>query len=373
MMLPQQQEPTQDSPSPQQSQWETKKTRRWFLGFLVAILLVGLLLVIEVVFYFHIHSFSFIDVLHRLFNPPGSKPTTIDIDTLLTTIIFILCEVFACLVGIFVLFFCPTQLDPMLMKARLTLREMIKTMPILHIDPSEDEGSIENDFLYVSPSIGETPLPSENEQPIPSTPPPFQTESEGLVQVTSIPLSPPDSSMSIQSTLGVLTSNNQSLEKTISTIQDVPPSTPYASTSSEVPIFFPNTPLLPHIKEFYGRETVYAELKMNIDSRSSTHIRGGDKVGKTWLLQYLQMKIQGTHDNKGNLYHVGYIDIGMPSCGTETGFVTTVLKALNYSVQNVSPTDLRIIDLERPIEKLKGRTPPVIPIICLDNVEGFSE
>src|SRR5207248_2505085 len=120
-----------------------------------------------------------------------------------------------------------------------------------------------------------------------------------------------------------------------SQVQPQPPSTSHSSnaasrpqTSSSTPnppvlqpevpaghIFHYNEPVLPDPAEFYGRQYERTTLIERSSHRASTAIMGDYRIGKSWLMQYLQ-QIAPTHPQLGPRVRVGRLNATNPLCRT---------------------------------------------------------
>ncbi len=127
-------------------------------------------------------------------------------------------------------------------------------------------------------------------------------------------------------------------------------------------IFHFNEPL-PNFQEYFGRARERTTLINRVGKGASTSIVGPRKIGKTWLLYYLQFVV---NSHFGNQKRVCYVDASMPSCNTLTGFIVRIVEELGIFGANASQN---LADLETIIRDLKSRN--ISPLVCIDEFEGF--
>ena len=135
-----------------------------------------------------------------------------------------------------------------------------------------------------------------------------------------------------------------------------------------VHIFHFNEPLLPNPAEFYGREYERMELIHRTSIRASTAIMGDYRIGKSWLMQYLQ-QVAPSHPQLGSHLHVGHISATHPQCQTLVGFVERALATLNVPSHNTHRS-------REPLERLAGaardlKSLGIIPVLCIDEFAGL--
>lgn len=120
-------------------------------------------------------------------------------------------------------------------------------------------------------------------------------------------------------------------------------------------------------REFFGRRQDRTILIDRTRQGVSTSIVGPLRIGKTWLMRYLQL-IAPTE--LGTTYRVGYLDATLPSCSTVSGFVYNALEALNYPLQfNSGSIQLKLNALESAVKGLVASGEK--PVLCIDEFQGF--
>ncbi len=131
-------------------------------------------------------------------------------------------------------------------------------------------------------------------------------------------------------------------------------------------VFFFNVHTLPDPTEFYGRVKECFILEERTYNGASTSIVGPNKIGKTWLMQYLRLTAP---QKLGKQFRVGYVDALSPSCMTVEGFITLAAKqfgvplAPEYAEQGLTP-------LEQTVANLLNEKQP--PVLCIDRFETFA-
>jgi transcriptional regulator with XRE-family HTH domain len=134
-------------------------------------------------------------------------------------------------------------------------------------------------------------------------------------------------------------------------------------SGAPVPIFLFNEPL-PEPGELYARQRERKTLLSRTTRKASTSIIGPRRIGKTWLMQYLQLVAL---EQLGPRFRVGYLDGMSPGCRTVTGFVTEALRKLGLSI----PTDIDGLEtLDEGLQELL--TKKLIPVLCIDEFERIS-
>ncbi len=162
---------------------------------------------------------------------------------------------------------------------------------------------------------------------------------------------------------------------TISTLQQtvasVPSSTNTSTASAQLPqpaptpasIFQFNVPLKDPA-QFYGRAFERTKLITRIKNGSATAIAGERRIGKTWLLRYIQL-VTPNHPSLGPAYRVGYLSGSNAKCKTLAGFVTEALQELKLPVQ---PT-AQFSTLAQAVKDLSAQN--LVSVLCIDEFEGF--
>src|ERR1700730_10213101 len=95
----------------------------------------------------------------------------------------------------------------------------------------------------------------------------------------------------------------------------------------DIPVFLFNESL-PEASELYGRKRERATLLSRTRRKASTSIIGPRRIGKTWLLQYLQLVAS---EELGSRFRVAFLDGMSPRCKTVTGFVAEALSKLGLA------------------------------------------
>jgi len=127
-------------------------------------------------------------------------------------------------------------------------------------------------------------------------------------------------------------------------------------------IFLFNEPLTDS-SAFFGRVRECTTLINRVRKGSSTSIVGSRKIGKTWLMSYLELVAPLEFNHRTSIC---YIDASMPSCRTVAGFTAIVLEKLAMSNTQAKQG---LAKLEKVIRDLKLKM--VVPVICIDEFESF--
>ena len=127
-------------------------------------------------------------------------------------------------------------------------------------------------------------------------------------------------------------------------------------------VFLFNEPLTDS-SEFFGRVRERTTLINRVRKGSSTSIVGSRKIGKTWLMSYLELVAPLEFNHRTSIC---YIDASMPSCKTVAGFTAIVLEKLGVSITQAKQG---LTKLEKVIRELKLKM--VVPVICIDEFESF--
>ncbi len=120
--------------------------------------------------------------------------------------------------------------------------------------------------------------------------------------------------------------------------------------------------------ELYGRVRERETLLNRIRKGASTSIVGPRRIGKTWLMSYLQLTAPVQF---GTGVCGGYLDATTAQCTTISGFATKALQELG--VPHRVPTDAyqALTLLESIVQDLK--TSDLLCFLCIDEFEGFSK
>lgn len=140
------------------------------------------------------------------------------------------------------------------------------------------------------------------------------------------------------------------------------PSTPPTQIAVQM-VFHFNEPL-PAADEFYGRVRERITLIDRTGKGISTSIVGPRRIGKTWLMRYLQLVAP---DKLPSHLRLIYLDATRPSCSTLNGFLGEALTGLGIPV--VDRSSLNMNTLEAVVKDLKAHNH--IPVLCIDEFEGL--
>jgi AAA domain len=131
------------------------------------------------------------------------------------------------------------------------------------------------------------------------------------------------------------------------------------------PIFFFNLGL-DDPNEFYGHKAVRRRLIDYTARGGSSSIVGGRRVGKTWLLEYLQLV---AHNELGPYYRIGLVSAIDTQCENLAGFVQWALTELEVPPSSYDPSLPPLGRLSQGVRAL--RKGGIIPVLCIDEFEGF--
>lgn len=142
-----------------------------------------------------------------------------------------------------------------------------------------------------------------------------------------------------------------------------------ASTVQESQIFHCNEPQLPNHEAFYNRVYERSELIQRVSIRASTAVDGEYRIGKSWLLQYLQ-QVAPTHPQLGSHVRVGRFSATHPHCQTPSGFVKYVLEKLNLpNHSNGHAQNMPLAQLAKAARDCQQLG--IIPVLCIDEFAGL--
>ncbi|WP_126549193.1 AAA family ATPase [Dictyobacter kobayashii] len=117
--------------------------------------------------------------------------------------------------------------------------------------------------------------------------------------------------------------------------------------------------------EFYGRVAARNTLITRLANKGSSSIIGERLIGKTWLLEYLQM-VAPTYNPS---YRVVKVSATHPECKSQAGFVRHVLAqfgiSLSMNLSSVTPLE----QLSKEIGDMRNFG--VQPVLCIDEFECF--
>jgi hypothetical protein len=124
-------------------------------------------------------------------------------------------------------------------------------------------------------------------------------------------------------------------------------------------IFYYNVPHLPNIDEFYGRGRERITLLGRARKGLSTSIVGPRRIGKTWLIDYLELAAP-------TQLQFATLDGTMPQCQTITEFCARVLNAFGVPL---AASQANMDMLGRFVREQKARM--ITSVLCIDEFEGF--
>ena len=143
-------------------------------------------------------------------------------------------------------------------------------------------------------------------------------------------------------------------------------------SSQGKPIFRYNMPLKdPH--EYFGRVAARTTLLSRTANGGSTSkkISGGQRrMGKTWLMEYLQL-VAPSHQNLGPRFRVGYLSATNPQCKTVAGFTMKALEVLKVPASHIQQSPVQLSQLGNAVVELKAQD--IVPVLCMDEFEGFED
>src|SRR5712692_3953322 len=150
------------------------------------------------------------------------------------------------------------------------------------------------------------------------------------------------------------------------------PDQPHASTShvsvqTSKQIFRFNMPLNDPA-EFYGRAHARTTLLSRTANGGSSSIVGERRMGKTWLMEYLQL-VAPTQKDLGPRFRVGYLSATHPQCKTLAGFTVKALEVLKVPTSHLDQAHIQFSQLAKAIVDLKAQD--IVPVLCIDEFEGF--
>ena len=147
-----------------------------------------------------------------------------------------------------------------------------------------------------------------------------------------------------------------------------PSVSPQEDVHAEIASVFRFNTSLTDAKEFYGRRGEWIPLLRRLRLRSSVSITGQRRIGKTWLLSYLQLVASTQLDPS---YRIGYIDTTMPSCDTLRDFTASMLSALSISSPDGATTNEHLTLLEKAVKESSAKKETLV--LCIDEFEGLCD
>jgi hypothetical protein len=133
------------------------------------------------------------------------------------------------------------------------------------------------------------------------------------------------------------------------------------------PIFQFNLPLRDP-NEYYGRIAARNTLITRVSNGGSSSVIGERRIGKTWLLTYLQL-VAPTHSTLGPAYRIGYVSASHPQCKTVASFVSRALEELNVPSHPIDLSQSPLSQFARGVQDLKKQG--ISPVLCIDEFDGF--
>ncbi len=133
------------------------------------------------------------------------------------------------------------------------------------------------------------------------------------------------------------------------------------------PIFYFNLPLRDP-REYYGRALARETLISRTANGGSSSIVGERRVGKTWLLEYLQL-VAPTHQMLGSAYRIVYLSATHPQNKSVAAFAQHALELLKVPQHSIDDHQSPLSQLSQGVRDLKQLG--VVPVLCIDEFEGF--
>jgi hypothetical protein len=130
-------------------------------------------------------------------------------------------------------------------------------------------------------------------------------------------------------------------------------------------VFFFNQ-RLPDVSEFYGRVRERLALLDRTAKGASTSIVGPRRIGKTWLMSYLQLMAR---KELGSRFLIGYLDATEQRCATVADFVTSALEKIALQKRTFANGGEGLLVLEQVVQELYSKNR--VPVLCIDEFEGF--
>src|SRR5436853_2386273 len=107
-------------------------------------------------------------------------------------------------------------------------------------------------------------------------------------------------------------------------------------------------------------------LQNRTQTVASTSIVGPRRIGKTWLLHYLQLTAR---QELGSRFLIKYLDVTIPRCATVTGFTGCVIEELLSQKRTFDQGHEGLVALEQVIQDFSRRHQVIV--LCIDEFEGF--
>jgi AAA domain len=148
------------------------------------------------------------------------------------------------------------------------------------------------------------------------------------------------------------------------------PSPTHAQSSggnTRQPIFQFNLPLHDP-NEYYGRLAARTTLITRVSNGGSSSIVGERRIGKSWLLTYLQL-VAPTNSILGPAYRIGYVSASHPQSKSVASFVLRALDELKVPQHSINLSQSPLSQFSRGVQDLKKQG--IFPVLCIDEFDGF--
>ncbi len=122
---------------------------------------------------------------------------------------------------------------------------------------------------------------------------------------------------------------------------------------------------LPSPGEFFGRARERLTLLDRTYKQASTSIVGPRRIGKTWLMRYLQLVAP---EKLGSRFHLSYLDATAQQCTTVAGLAASVLEILTSQKYTFGDKQEALLVLEQEVQDLARDH---VLVLCIDEFEGF--
>jgi len=117
--------------------------------------------------------------------------------------------------------------------------------------------------------------------------------------------------------------------------------------------------------EFFGRARERISLLDRTSKQASTSIVGPRRIGKTWLINYLQLV---AHEKLGSRFRLSYLDATTPQYATVAGFAASVLELLTLKKYSFADKQEALLVLDQEVQELaRGQ----VLVLCIDEFEGL--
>ncbi len=133
-------------------------------------------------------------------------------------------------------------------------------------------------------------------------------------------------------------------------------------------VFHFNEPVLPAPEELYGRAYERLTLRERISKRSSTAIVGERRIGKSWLMQYVQ-QTASKYELADVRVRVGRVSATSALNRTLADFVKEALKELGAATYKYPAASSPLSRLTLAARMLKEQS--ILAVLCIDEFEGL--